>query len=381
MIITSFDVINIAQEPDAPRSTKQQKRFKQLIKKIEKQRQQLQSWHTNILLYQQKHAKEYVPLLGKLDQQRGKLVYLFDRIYLDKAFNKLERQKLAELIVKVATDLLAADENAELKVIYNKYSPIDFDTQANAAKAQAKARLEQILDTEIADDIELDDETVNKLMAEKAQQMREQEALRENHGQERKKTAKQLAREEKREQEQKSINRSIREIFRQLASTLHPDREPDSAERARKTELMQRVNVAYGNKNLWQLLELQMEIEQVDETVIAALGEERLQHYNQSLSEQLIDLEIEIEQTELDFRRRFHIDENRLLAPAYLCAKLEHEANQLQQNITNLVRDLKIFEQPKKLKIWLKKYNLVNPSNDAFADFNSRDLKHHQNEF
>lgn len=380
MLNTSFNLIHIAQPPDTPRTTKQQKRFNQLIKKIEKQRQHLRSWHTNMLLYQQKHAKQYLPLLNRLDHTRNKLVYLFDRIYLDRIFNRLERQKLAELIVKVAADLLATDENTELKAIFDKYSPIDYDTQVNVVKAQAKAKLEQMLDTEIADDVELDDETVHKLLAEKAQQMREQEVLREVHDNQRKKTAKQLAREEKLEQEQKSIDRSIRETFRKLASTLHPDRESDSAERTRKTELMQRVNVAYGNKNLWQLLELQMEIEQVDETVIAALGEDKLKHYNQALAEQLIDLEIEIEQTELDFRRRFHIDENRLLAPAYLCAKLEHETNRLQQDITNLARDLKIFEQPKKLKIWLKKYHLVNPSNDAFADFNSRDSKHHQNE-
>jgi curved DNA-binding protein CbpA len=37
----------------------------------------------------------------------------------------------------------------------------------------------------------------------------------------------------------------VREVFRKLASELHPDRETDPAEHARKTELMQRVNQAY----------------------------------------------------------------------------------------------------------------------------------------
>ncbi len=47
-------------------------------------------------------------------------------------------------------------------------------------------------------------------------------------------------------------------------AVLHPDREPDEAERVRKTELMQRVNEAYSKKDLLQLVALQLEIEQID---------------------------------------------------------------------------------------------------------------------
>ena len=63
-----------------------------------------------------------------------------------------------------------------------------------------------------------------------------------------KKTAKQRARDEKLKIEADETSLSIREVYRKLVSALHPDREPDPQERARKTALMQRVNQAYGSR-------------------------------------------------------------------------------------------------------------------------------------
>ena len=60
------------------------------------------------------------------------------------------------------------------------------------------------------------------------------------------------------------FERAVREIFRKLASALHPDRETDPGERARKTALMQRANVAYAANDLLGLLELQFEVDQID---------------------------------------------------------------------------------------------------------------------
>jgi hypothetical protein len=43
---------------------------------------------------------------------------------------------------------------------------------------------------------------------------------------------------------------------------------------------MQRVNRAYEAQDLLALLELQLQIEQIDESHIANAGEQRLKHYN-----------------------------------------------------------------------------------------------------
>src|SRR5205823_1944963 len=98
------------------------------------------------------------------------------------------------------------------------------------------------------------------------------------------------------------ISESIREDYRKLISALHPDRELDPAERERKNRLMQRANVAYDNRNLLELLELQLEIEQIDQSMINTPSKSRLKHYNQVLTEQYKELRQEISEIEMSFK-------------------------------------------------------------------------------
>lgn len=52
----------------------------------------------------------------------------------------------------------------------------------------------------------------------------------------------------------------LRRLFRQLASALHPDREPDPAQRERKTALMAEANRAHAEGDLPALLRLQQQV-------------------------------------------------------------------------------------------------------------------------
>lgn len=42
---------------------------------------------------------------------------------------------------------------------------------------------------------------------------------------------------------------------------------------------MQRVNIAYDNRNLLALSELQLEVEQIDQSMISTISDDRLKHY------------------------------------------------------------------------------------------------------
>ena len=59
----------------------------------------------------------------------------------------------------------------------------------------------------------------------------------------RKKSPRQLAAEARAQSEAQQLHLSIREIYRKLASALHPDREPDPAERERMMSLTGRRTV------------------------------------------------------------------------------------------------------------------------------------------
>jgi hypothetical protein len=364
---TSSKLVKITQKASTGVLSKGQKLFNKLIKKIETQRQQLRAWQTAVPLYQQKYQSLYMPLLTAYDEQRAQLVYLFDRCCEDKLFTKTDRKKLAGLILTIAGEILRMRDDPAVKAVFNKYNAVDFDTEIEAAKMEAKAMMEQMFGSEIKGDFDMKDpESILRMMAEQARQIHEQEeqqrqqaaAQPENSGQ-RKKTAKQLAKEAKLAEEEKNVSQSIREVYRKLASALHPDREQDMAERARKTNLMQRVNVAYDNKDLLRLLELQLEVEQIDQTMINTISESRLKHYNQILAEQSDELEAEVLQTELAFRLRFQIDEHQALAPERLILDLESDIIQLEESIDSIKDDLKEFAEPKKLKAWLKTYRIA----------------------
>ncbi|MEX3526894.1 MAG: hypothetical protein VB143_05845 [Burkholderia sp.] len=96
------------------------------------------------------------------------------------------------------------------------------------------------------------------------------------------------------------ISRSLRDLYRCLASALHPYREPDADERARKTALMQRLNRAYDKQDLLQLLELERDLGAAEADRLAGAGDELLQHYNGILKAQLASLDRELHRVEAD---------------------------------------------------------------------------------
>lgn len=361
MKTSSAKMVKITQQPSVPGLSKAQKRFNTLTKKIERLRQQLHTWKATIPLYQQKHADEYLSLMNTYNEHRTQLVYLFDRAYDDKCMRKTDQPKLAHLISIITAELLVRNATPELKLIFNKYNA-DFDTQDAKDKAEVKAMLEEMFGTEIDGDIDPNDpEAMLKLMSEKMKERcatQEQAAAEQDENGGRKKSAKQLAKEAKLVEDEKNVSQSIRDVYRKLASALHPDKELDLAERARKTDLMQRVNVAYDDNDLLQLLTLQMEVEQIDQTMLNTLSEDRLKHYNQVLTEQSRELTAEVEQIDLIFRMRFKIEDDRELTPATLLASLDGDIAEMNERNSSITLELREFEQTDNLKAWLKTYRL-----------------------
>lgn len=362
----SSKLLKIAQKTATGGLSKGQKLFKKLIKKIEGQRDRLRAWQKMIPLYQQKHAEEFSPLLETFNVHRSELVMLFDRACENKLFNKTERTKLADLIINISSEILASTVTPELKAIFNKYNEVDFDSQDEQINADVKAMMEDMFGMEIEGEIDINDpEAMLRMMAQQSQKFHEQAAASDGaQASARKKSAKQIAKEAKLEQEEKNISLSIREVFRKLASALHPDREPDADERKRKTDLMQRVNVAYGNNDLLQLLELQLEVEQIDESMINNISEDRLKHYNKILAEQSEELEMEVEQNVLAFGLRFELDPNDIIDETCVLFDLEQEIEDMQDMIQGISADIQRFEDAKALKAWLKSYRIAAPTFD-----------------
>ncbi|PRC94897.1 hypothetical protein [Solimicrobium silvestre] len=319
-------VINIEQKQSATPLSAEQQLFNNLIKKIDMQRQQLSDWQATVSSYEQKYASEYVPLYSAYNQHRTDLVLLLDAAYFDAIFNQTDQEKLSGFISSIAVELMNKDNGApQLKAIFNRHHHTDI------AVVNESEELEELDSTQDYVEDVPDYSAAKKMARQRAQQ----------------------ARLEK--QEQKG-SQSVRAVYRKLASSLHPDKEQDPLERVRKTGLMQRVNMAYANGDLLQLLELQLELEQMDQARLNTLNELNLNHYNQVLAGQSDDLAMEIRQSQSGFKARFQLGDKANLAPAFLLAELTREIAQMKKHTSGFARDLRELKDVKNIKAWLKTY-------------------------
>jgi hypothetical protein len=366
MTRTNLRSVSIAHDQDKPALSKGQKTFNSLIKQIEKRRGRLRAWETVTPTFQKQYVNELLPLERTSTTLQIRMVHFLDQAYAQKELTKAERRKMAIVIANLAGDLIDEDEDEgkELKAIYDKYSPTNYDSQMAAEVDGMKSMLETVLGVDLGDDLDLSspEDLLQRAQAHIQQGQAEaaaKNAERDVQRAKRKKSPKQQAAEARAQEQQAQISLSIREVYRKLASTLHPDREPDPQERDRKTRLMQRVNEAYQKNNLLQLLELQLELEHIDQHALNSMSEERLKHYNTILKEQVRELDQEILHVESAFRYAYGIDPFEPVSPDTVLRNLAVDLKELRLNIRTLEQDLAAFEDIKNLKRWLKRIQLI----------------------
>lgn len=373
MFETDVKTVSIATGHHASNLSKGQKVFNNLIRQIEKKRAQLAAWESAAPRYQQKYVSEWVPLIDTLVELRIKLVRCLDDAFGQKGLTKTERRKIADLIIELAGELVAARNDPEMKAIYNQYSRSDYDSEEAADLKGMKFALEDVLGVELGDDLDLS--SPDDILARAQAKMHElhtqydaDQQVREERRAKRTQSAKRLAHEARQQAEKRQLSQSIREVYRKLASALHPDREIDPQERDRKTALMQRANQAYDKNNLLQLLELQLELEHIDQSAINNISEDRLKHYNKILKDQVAELEQEVMHVEGGFRAQFGISPFAAVTPGTILRDLASDIVGLQLAIRDLKRDLHVFNDTKKFKTWLKGMRRRSKM-DGFEDF------------
>ncbi len=334
----------VPQSNAQPTLSKAQQAFNTLVKKIEIRRYELAQWQATVALYQQKIASSYRPLIASFHQQKIAFVQALDLALCRTGLSRSERAMVEDIVCTLAAQLLSEVDDDTVKEIYNRYNEVDFDTQEAALASAFQAGLER--DPEVC---------VDDVMPEEAWQD-DMQATLSQRAQPKKKTAKQLAREASQKAEENETSLSIREVYRKLASALHPDREPDEAERERKTGLMQRVNQAYAKKDLLKLLELQLELEHIDAHTIAGLSEDRLRHYSKVLKEQVKELEQEIAQLEYPLKAQFHVHPNQTLSFKSVMPLLMTDIAALQRHMRQVKQDMQMLHDLPNFKAWLKAY-------------------------
>jgi hypothetical protein len=371
MTPTDKKVVHIKPKAEAQKLSAPQKQFNSLGKKIDQQKKLLQEWKETVPVYYGKVEQDYEPLVEKFNQQKWLWLQLLDKYHDQPLFKKTDKAKIRHLLMDVCEGLVIEMDTEEVKALYSKYSGEDFDAlqeeQDAAIGEMMKSFAKDMFNVDLDDDIDIS--SPDKFRAHlEAKLLEQQSGEPEQPAPEPKKSKKQLAKEARQKEEEALASKSVQEVYRKLVAVLHPDREPDAAERERKTELMQRVNTAYGKKDLLQLLELQLEIEQIDLAHLSQMADSRLKYFNKILKEQLAELDQEIDQIEGRFKYELQMPFYVSLKPKQLMMFLAEDTQQVQRQMAGIKNDIAYFAKPETFKAWLKTYKIPKKSRHDDVD-------------
>ena len=350
-----------------------QRKFNATIRKIEKEKSLLEEWQVMTADFQQKQSGIYLPLMTRYNQARAELVKRFDSFFMRKSFSGVQREKMSHIICEITGGLIPQGFD-DLRDIYSRYSSLDFDTEFEQGKEQAEDMLRELFEAEfgvdIGDDFDMSrpEEMTERIMEQLNE--KQQQDTKEKAG--KKKTASQQRKEAKAQQEEENISQSIKSVYRELTRALHPDRETDESERGRKTELMQRVTRAYRDKDLLKLLELQLEVEQIDQSQIDGIADDRLRHFNKVLGRQLEEIRMEVRQVSMAFSQMARVDlmDQVPVSPQEIMERFESDTMVLEMDTLALEEELADLKTVKGIQQWLKNYHLPQemPFDELFAN-------------
>ena len=343
---------------------KAQQRFRKLVANIERKREELRQWQAYQQRYNQRITAEVEPVRLELVQQQRQMAVLIDELLSQRGqsrrLSRLERAKLRDILMSLLDAVLSQGDDEALAVLREKHTRHSAKEDQRLEMELAESLLTDVLGLEV--DENHGASSVEELLDHahrKAQQRARFHRVDEHEsGRRAKRSEAEDAVRAKREQAAKEVNQSLRDVFRKLVSALHPDREPDSTERVRKNQLMQRVNQAYEANDLLTLLGLQLEIEQIDATHLSSTSAERLAHYNQILREQLTRLEAELESIVEPYRELMGLWSGRALTVAEVDRTLTMDITQLREALRQLTQDLVAFRNPVQLRARLRQYDL-----------------------
>lgn len=349
---------------------KAQQRFHRLVEKIELRREQLKQWQAYSVRYNQRLVGEMEPLRAQLRSSQREMVLLIDELLKPSAptrrLGRTQRSKLRELLLTLAGDLLEDGPDEALEPVLAKYRARPDPQREQVETELLRALLNDTLGLKIDADREASSpeellEHVRRKMNERAER---QERRRRGRRDTRAKNsgaaqpASAEAAQARREADARAVSQSLRDVFRKLVSALHPDREPDPEARQRKTSLMQQVNRAYEANDLLTLLSLQLEIEQIDAAHLSSLSAERVAHYNTILSEQLTELEAELQRFVEPFRHAVNGGWSASLTTTEVDRQLSADIAELRSALRELQADLVAFRDPARLRERLKDYRV-----------------------
>jgi len=357
MPLTDFSAL-VLRAPEEAKLSPAQKRFNELLARIEHlthQVQRLQAWSD-------RHRHAHVQALYQAAQQtrelrKNLLLFLHDQLH--SADLTAQQQRMARNKLRSLLDLLSAVADPQVQALADLYVSSDDDQEEAEALAEAAERVRAKIEAALGQPIEnpCQYRTPEAMVAAGMRQWQRQQQADDER-----KSAKRAARkaknkpavQEKAELQQTDAKTTLRTIFRQLASALHPDREPDAQERERKTALMSEVNAAYEKADLTTLMRLQMQITQGAPGASSRLADDKLAAMCVLLKEQVTALEDDLDQLQFRLSRELCMPVRADADEASMTLALQRMQADQRHEVDSLQADLRRIQSEVELKRWLK---------------------------
>jgi hypothetical protein len=347
-------VATVAIQP-AAELTPAQKRFNTLLARVSTLSDSIATLEALSTQHRSSHLTAMSALKSQEDAARKNLL-----LYLDGCLHSAEltatHRRSATQIILALCEALEHKNDSQVQVVFNQHHSEE-DAQALAEEARAgaehaKAVFEDLFGKPLhgADDLH----TAEAVFEAGLRQYREQQQRVEDKRQAKKAKKKPAARQLKDAQQKMDANTALRTVYRQLASALHPDREPDEAERLRKTALMSEVNAAYDRNNLSELLKLQLQIAQIDSAALSRIADDKLNAMCLLLKEQVEALEEDEAQAQFEIRHYLGVNELDHISTESLARALAIQLRDKEHEVDMLERDLRRIQNEAELKRWLK---------------------------
>ena len=354
--LTDFSGL-VLRAPEQAKLSPAQKRFNELLARIEvltHQVQRLQAWSD-------RHRHAHVQALYTAAQQARELrksLLLFLHEQLHSADLTAQQQRMARNKLRSLMDLLSPLADPQVQALADLYADDEVDQEEAEELAEAAERVRAKIEAALGQLIDNPSQyrTPEAMVAAGMRQWQRQQEADDDR-----KAAKRAARKaknkpvaEKAEVQQTDAKTALRTIYRQLASALHPDREPDEQERQRKTIWMSEVNAAYEKADLSTLMRLQMQVTQVDPQASARMADDKLQAMCLLLKEQVSALEDDLDQMQFRLSRELCIPVRADADEAAMTQALQRMQADQRHEVESLASDLRRIAHEAELKRWLK---------------------------
>jgi hypothetical protein len=234
-----------------------------------------------------------LPKITALGENKIQLAQLLHQKRTLVKFSNAQNEKLDQTIFDLLDDAFSVVEPDEATTaLYNSYSDSSYDEELKEQEKKMREGVEAMMKRKFGVDVDMSHLNENNFH-EFEQDLFKKVNDAKLKTKERKKTKKQLEKEAIEKQKEELKSKSIRSIYLSLTKILHPDTEQDELLRQEKEEVMKRVTVAYENRNMMELLQIEMQWISKHENTLQKLDDSIIKTYILLLKDQVQELESE----------------------------------------------------------------------------------------